>query len=53
MRVTKGKTSDNAENLAETFLSAIVGRYEGTRLGRQELDGDILDDVPGAFGGVI
>ena len=49
VHVTKGKTSDNAENLAETFLSAIVGRYEGTRLGRQELDGDILDDVPGAL----
>jgi predicted phage terminase large subunit-like protein len=49
VHVTKGKTSDNAANLAETFLTAIVSRYAGTRLGRQELDGDILDDVPGAL----
>jgi phage terminase large subunit-like protein len=49
VHVTKGKTSDNAANLAETFLTAIVSRYQGTRLGRQELDGDILDDVPGAL----
>jgi predicted phage terminase large subunit-like protein len=49
VHVTKGKTSDNAANLAPTFLTAIVNRYEGTRLGRQELDGDILDDVPGAL----
>ncbi|WGJ16139.1 terminase family protein [Methylocapsa sp. D3K7] len=49
VHVTKGKTSDNAANLAPTFLSAIVSRYEGTRLGRQELDGDILDDNPGAL----
>lgn len=47
--LTRGKTSDNAANLAPTFLSAIVSRYAGTRLGRQELDGDILDDVPGAL----
>ena len=49
VHIVKGKTSDNASNLAETFLSAIVNRYEGTRLGRQELDGDILDDTPGAL----
>lgn len=49
VHVTKGKTSDNASNLPPAFLSEIVKRYEGTRLGRQELDGDILDDVPGAL----
>ena len=49
VHVTKGRTSDNASNLAETFLTSIVSRYQGTRLGRQELDGDILDDVPGAL----
>lgn len=49
LHVTKGKTSDNAANLAPTFLSAIVSRYQDTRLGRQELDGDILDDCPGAL----
>jgi len=49
VHITRGKTSDNAANLAETFLTAIVSKYAGTRLGRQELDGDILDDVPGAL----
>ncbi|SFK83484.1 DNA-packaging protein [Methylocapsa palsarum] len=49
VHVTKGKTSDNASNLAPTFLSAIVTRYEGTRLGRQELNGEILSDVQGAL----
>ncbi len=47
--VTRGKTSDNAANLAPTFLQTIVSRYEGTRLGRQELDAEILDDVVGAL----
>ena len=47
--ITKGRTSDNADNLAATFLTTIVSKYEGTRLGRQELDGDILDDLPGAL----
>jgi predicted phage terminase large subunit-like protein len=47
--ITRGKTSDNSENLASAFLSEIVSRYQGTRLGRQELDGELLDDVPGAL----
>lgn len=47
--VTKGRTLDNAANLAPTFLQKIVARYHGTRLGRQELDAEILDDVPGAL----
>jgi len=47
--VTRGSTYDNADNLAPPFLDAIVRRYEGTRLGRQELEGDYLDDVPGAL----
>jgi predicted phage terminase large subunit-like protein len=47
--VTRGATRDNAANLAPQFLDAIVRRYEGTRLGRQELDGEILDDNPGAL----
>lgn len=47
--VTRGRTFDNQSNLAATFLSKIVGKYEGTRLGRQELDGEILEDVPGAL----
>jgi predicted phage terminase large subunit-like protein len=49
VHVTKGKTLDNADNLAPTFLTSIVARYQGTRLGRQELEGEILDDNPGAL----
>lgn len=47
--VTRGRTADNAANLAPTFLEAIQARYGGTRLGRQELDGELLEDVPGAL----
>lgn len=47
--VTRGTTYDNRNNLAPSFLTSIVGRYEGTRLGRQELMGELLEDVPGAL----
>lgn len=47
--VTRGRTADKAGNLAPAFLAQIVRRYEGTRLGRQELDGELLDDMPGAL----
>ena len=47
--VTRGSTSENAANLAPQFLSTIVKKYEGTRLGRQELEAEMLDDVPGAL----
>jgi predicted phage terminase large subunit-like protein len=47
--VTRGKTSDNAANLAPQFLEAVTARYAGTRLGRQELEGEILLDTPGAL----
>ena len=46
---THGRTMDNAANLAEPFIRQITERYAGTRLGRQELDAEILDDVPGAL----
>lgn len=46
---TRGRTIENRTNLAPAFLEQIVRRYEGTRLGRQELDGEILDDLPGAL----
>jgi phage terminase large subunit-like protein len=46
---TAGSTYDNIANLAPTFLQRIVRRYEGTRLGRQELNGEILEDTPGAL----
>src|SRR4051794_17814515 len=47
--VTRGRTEENARNLAPAFLEQIVRRYQGTRLGRQELDGELLDDMPGAL----
>jgi predicted phage terminase large subunit-like protein len=47
--VTRGSTFDNAANLAPPFLAAIRKRYEGTRLGRQELFADVLFDTPGAL----
>lgn len=47
--VTTGSTYENRDNLAPGFLSQIVKRYEGTRLGRQELGGELLLDVPGAL----
>jgi len=48
-KVTRASTFANRANLAGAFLSQIVSKYEGTRLGRQELAGEILDDVPGAL----
>jgi phage terminase large subunit-like protein len=47
--ITRGSTYDNAPNLSAAFLEAVKERYEGTRLGRQELYAEILDDVPGAL----
>ena len=47
--LTRGRTLDNAANLAPQFVEQILSRYQGTRLGRQELDAELLDDVPGAL----
>jgi phage terminase large subunit-like protein len=46
--VTRAATVVNARNLAPTFLDAVVARYAGTRLGRQELDGEIVEQRAGA-----
>jgi phage terminase large subunit-like protein len=46
---TRGRTYDNASNLAASFLKQVEERYGNTRLGRQELEGEILDDMPGAL----
>lgn len=46
---TRGSTYDNLANLAPTFRRAVVARYEGTTLGRQELDAEVLEDLPGAL----
>jgi phage terminase large subunit-like protein len=47
--VTRGSTYDNAANVPEAFLARIVARYERTRLGRQELHAELLDEIPGAL----
>jgi phage terminase large subunit-like protein len=47
--VTRARTGDNTRNLAPSFLDAVVGRYAGTRLGRQELDGELIEDRPDAL----
>jgi phage terminase large subunit-like protein len=47
--LTRTPTTANAYNLAPAFLDQVVGRYAGTRLGRQELDGDFVDERPDAF----
>ena len=46
--VTRGHTMENAANLAPDFLKYINRKYGGTRLGRQELAGELLDDNPNA-----
>lgn len=47
--VTKGTTDDNAPNLSPKFIKQIYRKYKGTRLGRQELDAELLSDTPGAL----
>jgi len=47
--LSRGKTRDNSDNLAPSFLKTITDKYEGTRLGKQEMDAEILDDNPGAL----
>lgn len=47
--VTRGSTYENKANLAKSFLDEVREAYEGTRLGRQELGGEMLEDVPGAL----
>jgi phage terminase large subunit-like protein len=47
--VTRGSTYDNLPNLAPGFIDRVLKKYEGTRLGRQELHAELLEDVPGAL----
>ena len=47
--VTRGATLDNQANLAANTVKQLYERYGGTRLGRQELEGEILGDIPGAL----
>ena len=47
-KVVRGRTGDNP-NLPEDFVAAMRERYGGTRLGRQELEGELIEDVEGAL----
>lgn len=47
--ITRGHLLDNISNLDPGFVAAILARYEGTRLGAQELAGIMLEDVEGAL----
>jgi phage terminase large subunit-like protein len=47
--ITRATTYANRANLAPAFFRDIVSKYEGTRLGRQELLGELVDDVEGSL----
>lgn len=47
--ISRMRTEDNHAHLAPDFLSDVVGRYRGSVLGRQELDGELIEDDPGAL----
>ena len=47
--MTTAPTSANAVNLAQSFLDQVTAKYGATRLGREELDGELLEDVDGAL----
>ncbi|MBC8717846.1 MULTISPECIES: DNA-packaging protein [Brucella/Ochrobactrum group] len=47
--MTHMRTSENAENLANGFMETINQRYAGTRLGRQELEGELIEERAGAL----
>jgi phage terminase large subunit-like protein len=49
IRVTTGTMLDNIANLSDDAVAELVDLYEGTRLGRQELGGELLEDHPGAL----
>lgn len=47
--VRRGSMSENADNLSAAARAELENKYGGTRLGRQELEGELLDDVEGAL----
>ena len=47
--LTRGTTYENLVNLAPTFRQQVLARYEGTSRGRQELLGELIDEIPGAL----
>lgn len=47
--VTHARTKDNQAHLAPDFIEQMEATYAGTALGRQELDGELIEDLPGAL----
>lgn len=47
--ITRGALYDNAKNLPDSFLQEVESRYKGTRVGQQEIYGEVLTDVEGAL----
>lgn len=48
-RISRASTFANQSNLAKSFITKIVSKYEGTRLGRQELMGEVIEEAEGAL----
>lgn len=49
VHLTRGSTWENSDNLSKTAIMELKRRYDGTRIGRQELEGELLDDIEGAL----
>lgn len=47
--VTKGSSDENKANLSPDYISDVIDPYRGTRLGRQEIEAEFLEDIPGAL----
>ncbi len=47
--ITRGSSYENEANLSPDFFKDVIEPYEGTRLGRQEIEGELLEDTPGAL----
>ena len=46
---TRGSSYENRRNLSATYFKKVIAPYEGTRLGRQEINAEVLEDTPGAL----
>jgi phage terminase large subunit-like protein len=47
--VTRGRTTDNRANLSPDYIARMEGDYAGTQFGRQELDGELIEELQGAL----
>jgi phage terminase large subunit-like protein len=47
--ITRGSSNENRSNLSQVYFKNVIAPYIGTRLGRQEINAEILDDTPGAL----